>query len=118
MVGGAFVEGDGFVRGRVRVLDDSERRDEGANGVEDLGRGLAVVGGSRVGITYHEEEGEEEDEVGEDHSRRPLGEGELLGLVGEAPVDVLPGSAEMLVNHFGGVAVTAKRGTRFKTRKR
>lgn len=54
-----------------------------------------------MGITYHEEEGEEEDGVGEDHSRRPLGEGELLGLVGEAPVDVLPGSAKMLVNHFG-----------------
>ena len=68
---------------------------------------LAVLRGCCRGFTYHEEKGEEDHEVGQEKGGRPLWEGELLGLVGEAPVDVLPCSAKMLVNHFGGVAVTA-----------
>jgi hypothetical protein len=81
---------------------------------------LAVLRGCRVGFTYHEEKGDEEDEVCQEYGRRPLGEGELLGLVGEAPVDVLPCSAKMLMNHFGWCCSDCdrKKATRFETRGR
>ena len=69
---------------------------------------LAVRRWSGGGSTYQEDNGEEEDEVCQGYGRRPRGEVDLLRLIREAFVDVLPRSAKMLVYHFGGVAaVTA-----------